>query len=160
MGRNHLKALATSSVARVVAVADPSEEALRALDGPGVAVYRQLDAMIDAGGIDGVILCVPTTLHLETVAQVIRSRLPVLAEKPLGMNSAQAREAARLAGEANLPLQVGFWRRFVPMLSGLRNRIQMGELGTIYSICCYQWDGAPPGPYFRRTSGGILADMG
>ena len=80
MGRNHIKALAGSSVARVVAVADPSEEALRGLDSPGISVYRFLGAMIDAGGIDGVIVCVPTTRHFETIERIVSARLPILAE--------------------------------------------------------------------------------
>jgi myo-inositol 2-dehydrogenase/D-chiro-inositol 1-dehydrogenase len=160
MGRNHLRALTRSAAARVVAVADPSEDALRALDSPGVSVYRDLDAMVDAGGLDGAIVCVPTTLHLSTIERLVRFNLPILAEKPLGLRSSQARDASRLAADADLPLQVGFWRRFVPMLSELRRRIQQGDLGSIYSVACYQWDGAPPGARFRESSGGILADMG
>jgi myo-inositol 2-dehydrogenase/D-chiro-inositol 1-dehydrogenase len=159
MGRNHVNALKESSVAEVVAVADPSDDARRSLDLPGIAVHRDLDSMLNAGGLDGVLVCVPTTLHLATVERIIASALPILAEKPLGLNSSEAGELARLASEAKVPLQVGFWRRFVPMLSALRTRIKVGELGSIYSVCCYQWDGAPPSAYFRRNSGGILADM-
>jgi myo-inositol 2-dehydrogenase / D-chiro-inositol 1-dehydrogenase len=160
MGRNHVKALRGSSLAEVVAVADPSDDARRGLDVPGISVHRDLESMLKAGGVDGLLVCVPTTLHLLTVERIIASRLPILAEKPLGLNSSEAGHIARVAGEANVPLQVGFWRRFVPMLSALRARIQVGDLGNIYSVCCYQWDGAPPSAYFRRNSGGILADMG
>src|SRR5207253_1054727 len=124
MGRNHVKALKESSVAEVVAVADPSDDARRGLEIPGISGHRDLDSMLKAGGVDGVLVCVPTTLHLLTVKRIVASRLPILAEKPLGLNSSEAGEVARLAGDANVPLQVGFWRRFVPMLSALRTRIQ------------------------------------
>jgi myo-inositol 2-dehydrogenase/D-chiro-inositol 1-dehydrogenase len=160
MGRNHMKAMKGSSVAEVVAVADPSDDARRDLGASGISIHRDLESMLKAGGVDGLLVCVPTTLHLPTVERIIASRLPILAEKPLGLNSSEAADIARLAGEANVPLQVGFWRRFVPMLSELRRRIQVGDLGSIYSVCCYQWDGEPPSAYFRRNSGGILADMG
>src|SRR5712664_3116180 len=86
MGRNHVKALMGSSVAQVIAVADPSDDARRGLDVPGISVHRDLDSMLRAGGIDGLIVCVPTTLHLLTVQRIIASRLPILAEKPLGLN--------------------------------------------------------------------------
>jgi myo-inositol 2-dehydrogenase / D-chiro-inositol 1-dehydrogenase len=160
MGRNHVRALASSALAQVTAAADPSEEALRALDVAGVSTYPDLDTMLQGAAIDGVLICVPTTLHAITLRRVIEAGLPILAEKPLGLNSLEAREVAELAAAAGVPLQVGFWRRFVPMLAELRERIQSGELGRLYAICCYQWDGEPPGANFRRQSGGIMADMG
>jgi len=64
-----------------------------------------------------------------------------------------------LAAGASVPLQIGFWRRFVPMLKRLRERIVGGELGSVYAIACFQWDGQPPGAYFRTHSGGIFVDM-
>lgn len=160
MGRNHLKAMSTSTVAEVISVVEPSDEARRLLEGSRLAVHPNLDAMLAAGGVDGVLVCVPTTLHLSVVEQLVRARLPILAEKPLGLNAPEADELARMAAAAGVPLQVGFWRRFVPKLSDLRHRIQQGDFGELYSLCCYQWDGAPPDPSFRTSSGGICADMG
>jgi myo-inositol 2-dehydrogenase/D-chiro-inositol 1-dehydrogenase len=159
MGRNHMRALVGSRVARITAVVDPSEDALRAIDTRKVSTYQDLDSMLDAGAIDGALVCVPTTLHAATVERIIAAGLPVLAEKPLGLNAREAREIAELASVAAVPLQVGFWRRFVPMLSDLRRRILAGALGQLYSVCCFQWDAEPPGAYFRRNSGGIMADM-
>lgn len=160
MGRNHITALRNSSVAKVVAVADPSQAALQALDGAGVSTFLDLDSMLDSAAIDGLIVCVPTTAHLATLRKVIDARLPTLAEKPLGLTVSEAHTIASLAAESAVPLQVGFWRRFVPMLVKLRHGIFQDAFGGIYSICCFQWDGAPPSANFRRNSGGILVDMG
>ena len=35
-----------------------------------------------------------------------------------------------------------------------------GELGQVLHVVCAQWDGAPPPPQFRRSSGGAFVDMG
>ena len=86
--------------------------------------------------------------------------MPILCEKPVGVTTDQARTAARLTADSSLPLQVGFWRRFVPMLKRLKERIAAGELGDVYLVANYQWDGTPPGTYFRTHSGGIFIDMG
>ncbi len=160
MGRNHLHAIADSNSVEVVSIAEPAAQTRDSLPSTSAKVFDSLDAMIDAGGIDGVVVCVPSDLHLETVRRLVDAGLPILCEKPLGVTAAEAREATDLATEARVPLQIGFWRRFVPMLTRLRERIASGEMGGVYAVACYQWDGSPPGTYFRQHSGGIFVDMG
>ena len=159
MGRNHLRALGGSAEVEVAAIAEPSEATRRSL-GPTVAtVHEDLDAMLESG-LDAVLVCVPSDLHLETVKRLLAAGMPTLCEKPVGITASQAREAAALVTSAVLPFQVGFWRRFVPMLKRLRERIVRGELGEIYMVANYQWDAEPPGANFRAHSGGIFVDMG
>jgi myo-inositol 2-dehydrogenase/D-chiro-inositol 1-dehydrogenase len=55
---------------------------------------------------------------------------------------------------------VAYWRRFVPGLRRLRDRIAAGEFGVIHLVTCYQWDEQPPSVAFRAHSGGIAIDMG
>jgi myo-inositol 2-dehydrogenase/D-chiro-inositol 1-dehydrogenase len=45
-------------------------------------------------------------------------------------------------------------------LQRLRLRIVAGDLGALYFVACYQWDGEPPPAAFRANSGGIFVDMG
>ncbi len=160
MGRNHLLALSGSEHVTITAIAEPGEAARAALARTDAKVYAGLDSMLEAGGFDGVLVCVPSDLHLETVQRLAAAKLPVLCEKPVGVTAREAREAAHLMVAAALPFQVGFWRRFVPALRRLRERIAAGELGGLYMVGCYQWDGAPPSAQFRSHSGGIFVDMG
>jgi myo-inositol 2-dehydrogenase / D-chiro-inositol 1-dehydrogenase len=160
MGRNHLQALAGSEHVRVVAIAEPAESTRSALPRTDAAVHADLESMIGAGGIDGVLVCVPSDLHLDTVQRLVAAGLPILCEKPVGVAPGEAREAARLTAAASVPFQVGFWRRFVPELLKLRERVTSGVFGGIYFVACFQWDGQPPGAQFRAHSGGIFVDMG
>jgi myo-inositol 2-dehydrogenase/D-chiro-inositol 1-dehydrogenase len=160
MGQNHLKAIAASEAVKVVAIAEPSGATRATLAKSGAVLHPDVDSMLAAGGLDGVLVCAPSDQHLDTVRRLVAAGLPILCEKPLGVIAPEAREAAKLAAEASLPLQIGFWRRFVPMLKRLKERIDAGELGDIYAIACFQWDGQPPGAYFRTHSGGIFVDMG
>jgi myo-inositol 2-dehydrogenase/D-chiro-inositol 1-dehydrogenase len=160
MGRNHIAAIAGSDKIRVVSIAEPGQAARAGLTGSDAAVYTDLDSMLAAGGLDGVLVCVPSDLHLQTVTRLVAAGLPILCEKPCGVTHQEAQEATRLAAEASLPLQIGFWRRFVPALQNLRDRVGEGQLGGLYLVACYQWDGAPPGATFRAHSGGIFIDMG
>jgi myo-inositol 2-dehydrogenase / D-chiro-inositol 1-dehydrogenase len=159
MGRTHLRALADSESLRVVAVADPLESARAAVDGPGVSVYADLATMLRAGGLDGVLIASSSDTHLAAIAELGAAGIPILCEKPCGLTSRQGQEAAALAAAAKVPLQVAYWRRFVPSLRTLKSRIDIGELGDLYLVTCYQWDERPPPPSFRTRSGGIFADM-
>jgi myo-inositol 2-dehydrogenase/D-chiro-inositol 1-dehydrogenase len=159
MGRTHMRALADSDVLRVVAVADPLEAARVAVQAPGIAVHADLGGMLRAGGLDGVLIASSSDTHLAGIAELAAAGIPVLCEKPCGLTSSQGREAAAIAAKAKVPLQVAYWRRFVPSLQKLKSRIVAGEMGQIYLAACYQWDQQPPPASFRTRSGGIFMDM-
>jgi myo-inositol 2-dehydrogenase/D-chiro-inositol 1-dehydrogenase len=159
MGRVHLRALAGSDILRVVAVADPLESARAAVEAPGISVYADLAAMLRAGGLDGVLIASSSDTHLAGIAELAAAGMPILCEKPCGLNAPQGREAAALAAAAKVPLQVAYWRRYVPSLRKLKTRILAGELGDLYLAVSYQWDGQPPPPSFSTRSGGIFMDM-
>jgi myo-inositol 2-dehydrogenase/D-chiro-inositol 1-dehydrogenase len=59
-------------------------------------------------------------------------------------------------------LQVAYWRRFVPELRRLRERIRSDGLGRIVFLESAQLDELPPPRSFRdpASSGGIVVDMG
>ena len=160
MGRNHLRAIATSAEVKVTAIAEPAPATRAQLEGVDAALYGDLDDMLDSAAIDAVLVCVPSDTHLATIKRLVKADMPTLCEKPVGVAAAEAREAAQMVALAGLPFQVGFWRRFVPSLVQLRDRIARGELGEIYAVANFQWDGEPPGANFRSHSGGIFVDMG
>ena len=159
MGRTHMRALADSDVLRIVAVADPLEQARAAVAAPGIAVHADLTGMLRAGGLDGVLIASSSDTHLAGIGELAAAGIPILCEKPCGLTSRQGQEAAALAAAAKVPLQVAYWRRFVPSLKKLKARIVAGELGDLYLAICYQWDEQPPPPSFRTRSGGIFMDM-
>jgi myo-inositol 2-dehydrogenase/D-chiro-inositol 1-dehydrogenase len=162
MGITHAEALHDEPSVRVNAIVDPAEPAREAAlrAAPGATAFADLDAALAGGGIEAVLIAAPSPLHLSLVEACAVRRLPILCEKPCGTTAAEAREAATAAEAAGCPLQIGYWRRFAPRLRSLRGRILAGELGDLTLVSCYQWDGEPPTPEFRASSGGIAVDMG
>jgi myo-inositol 2-dehydrogenase/D-chiro-inositol 1-dehydrogenase len=160
MGRTHLRALAGFVEVDVTAVAEPSAVARAALADTGLRRYETVPQLLDAGGIDGVLIAAPSDLHAQIVGLVAAAGLPILCEKPCGVTTADALRAADAAQRGGVPLQIAYWRRYVPDLQVLHERIQQGELGDLHLVVCYQWDGQPPARLFRAHSGGIFIDMG
>ena len=160
MGKTHLAAIKTSPGISVEGVAEPSQDTRKALSHDSVRAFVSLEEMLENCELDGVLVAAPTGAHLEIVRRLMAAGLPVLCEKPCGLTVAEATECAKVTEEAGGTLQVAYWRRFVPQLRDLRERITRGEFGDILAVCCYQWDAAPPPLEFRAGSGGILVDMG
>lgn len=160
MGRTHLRALADSPRVAVTAVAEPFARARESLDATAMRVFASIDELLDSGAIDGVLIAAPSDRHAEIVERVAAARLPILCEKPCGLTKRDVERAASAARMHGVPLQVAYWRRYVPALVKLRDRIQSGELGDVHMVCSFQWDGAPPAAAFRAHSGGIFIDMG
>ena len=160
MGRTHLAALAGSRQVRVTGLAEPDPAARAAAARPGLPGFATVAELVAAGNLDGILVAAPTSAHTPIVTEIAAAGLPVLCEKPCGLDTAQAQACAAAADRAGVLLQVAYWRRFVPELAALRQRIRAGELGRILAVNCYQWDEAPPGAGFRGASGGIFADMG
>ena len=160
MGRTHLRALAATSKVAVTAVVEPVEAARTSVAAPGRAVFASVEQLLEAGGIDGVLIAAPSDRHLELVGQVAAAGLPILCEKPCGLSSADVRAAERAVERHPVPIQIAYWRRYVPTLQALRQRIQQGELGDVHLFASFQWDGQPPSAAFLAHSGGIFIDMG
>jgi myo-inositol 2-dehydrogenase / D-chiro-inositol 1-dehydrogenase len=160
MGRTHLRALGGSDRVAVTAIAEMSPGARAAVGAAGVTLHASPAEMLAAAAIDGVLIAAPTDQHGTIIAEVAGRGLPILCEKPCGLTAAAARVSAGTAAAAGVPLQVAYWRRFVPGLQRLRERIAAGEFGTIHLVTCYQWDEQPPPTVFRAHSGGIAIDMG
>jgi myo-inositol 2-dehydrogenase / D-chiro-inositol 1-dehydrogenase len=160
MGRVHLAALAKSHLVEVVAVLEPVEATRRELAQAGLRTFATAAELLEAGAFDGVLIAAPTDRHVELVEAFAAAGTPVLCEKPVGLGVADAIAAAAAVRRAGIVFQVGYWRRFVPALRGLRERIGAGELGEVTQVSCLQWDAEPPSAQFRAHSGGIAVDMG
>jgi myo-inositol 2-dehydrogenase/D-chiro-inositol 1-dehydrogenase len=159
MGSVHLEALRRAEGVRLAGVVEPFEPARARVAHSGLATYESADELLAASVPDAVLIAAPSDQHSPLVSRFAAAGVAVLCEKPVGVSVEQAGEAAA-AADGRIPFQVGYWRRFVPELQALRQRIAVGELGEIIQLCSYQWDHELPTEQFRVHSGGIAVDMG
>jgi myo-inositol 2-dehydrogenase/D-chiro-inositol 1-dehydrogenase len=160
MGRVHLGALQSSEAIEVAGVVEPFAPTRDQLTADGLVAYETVDELLEHGTPEGVLIAAPSDQHPALVATFAAAGIPMLCEKPLGVRAQDTEAAARTVKEAGVLLQVGYWRRFVPELRRLRDRVAAGELGEISQLACMQWDAELPSEQFRAHSGGIAVDMG
>src|SRR5262249_24367470 len=73
----------------------------------------------------------PNYLHLEMVRLSTRDRKHVFCEKPVGRNSQETAEIARLARDARILSWVGYNYRWPPVVQYARQLIQSGKFGSL-----------------------------
>lgn len=108
--------------------------------------------------VDGVVIAAATPAHAELVHQAVEARVPIFCEKPLASTIGETREILAKTTEAEIPLQLGFQRRFDAGFQAARERLRKGELGVLHSIWACTMDPAPPHASYIPTSGGLFAD--
>lgn len=119
LGRHHARIVAGLNDAELAVVAEPREDIGRPLaeqyGAEWVADFRSALDRVDAASI-----VVPTFAHGPVAAEFLKRRLPILVEKPLAADAAQARELVALANANQTLLQVGHVERFNPAFQTAR----------------------------------------
>lgn len=103
---------------RLAAVCDLDEEkALACADQFGFeGTYTDLDRMLEEEDLDGLILITPVELTEELATRLLPRGLPLVIEKPPGVDTDAARRLAQVARETGTPHMVSLNRRFSPAL--------------------------------------------
>ncbi len=154
MGRHHARLLQASQHAQFAGAVDPGGDRFRAVHDPAL-VFGSIDELLSTGTVDFAIVCVPTELHLATVAELCAAGASVLVEKPLAATIEQAREIVRLCAEAGVRGAVGHVERFNPALQELRRRLLDGQIGRLFGVSTER-----TGPFPARVQDvGVVTDL-
>ena len=84
--------------------------------------------------VDAVVIVTPVRSHYKLARAALLHGKHVLVEKPLTANVEEAEDLVALAREQGRVLMVGHTFEYNPAVNELRNLIQSGELGKLYSI--------------------------
>ncbi|MGI5155198.1 Gfo/Idh/MocA family protein [Microbispora sp. CA-102843] len=122
----------TGGQAQVVAVCDVRAEAAEKLAAEaGALAFTDHRAMIDAGGLDAVVITVPHALHTPITLDAAAAGLHVLLEKPIATTREDAVRMIEACRAAGVVFAVGHVLRFVPTLRAAASYLASGELGRV-----------------------------
>src|ERR1700727_586334 len=113
-------------------------------------------------------LCRMGETHLRNLGAISGERVIVeaanagkgrLSEKPIALDLAETQRVVRLVKERNVPVQLGFMRRYDPGYAKAKAKIDAGELGKLETFRALSRDTYPPSLEFLLGSGGLFLDM-
>lgn len=172
MGQEHLRNIALVPEASVAAIVEPDAgmRAEAAALAPGAVFHDSMDAVITDPAVNCILIASPNHLHLSQMERIAALRpLPVLVEKPLFTNPADAARVAALADSFPAPVWVAMEYRYMPPVAhlirqaadatgGIRmltirehrfpflekvgdwNRFNRNTGGTLVEKCCHFFD--------------------
>lgn len=158
IGRPHAERLVAHPEVSEVLLQDASTELATSVANDlglrSVAGYDELLASVDA-----VLIAATTTAHAELLQAAVEAGIPTLCEKPISHDLQRSREVVALIHQRNVPVQMGFQRRFDPGFQAAADLVAAGGLGTLYTLRTVGHDPEPATEAYIAGSGGMFRDF-
>ena len=146
--------------------ADLVEEFAREI-GAGRAYADWRDLVADPG-IDAVYVATPVRLHAQQTIAAANAGKHVLCEKPMAMDAAECDAMIAACRAAGVALGIAYYRRFYPVVAGVRAIVESGEIGKPVFAQMTAFEPFDPQPGEPRSwllqraeaGGGPMADFG
>jgi len=123
----------------------------------GADFAEDLDGLLGSG-LDGLVIAAPTFAHADLIRAGVQAGVPTFCEKPVAGDLAETRAVLADIAGSDVPLHIGFQRRFDRGYQVLREAVADGRLGWLHTLRACTSDPAPPHPDYLPTSGGIFRD--
>jgi predicted dehydrogenase len=126
--------------------------------------FNSYEALLNCPHLDVVYIATPHTSHFTNTMMCLRKRIPVLCEKPFGMNAKEVKTMIETANTNQTFLMEAMWTRFIPSFQKAMDIIKSGLIGRPLSMKAdfgFQADFDAQSRIFNKDlGGGSLLDIG
>ncbi|HVF24668.1 MAG TPA: inositol 2-dehydrogenase [Anaerolineales bacterium] len=112
-----------------------------------------------ASNVDAVLIASSTNTHADLLSGAMQAGKPIYCEKPIDLDINRVKAVVQQARQTNLPILVGFSRRFDSNHLGIRSALQNGEIGKLEMMHITARDPKPPALSYVKVSGGQYRDQ-
>lgn len=158
IGSFHARTLVSLDVVDELLVVDASPDATQRVAGELGATAVDTPGDLLAAGVDGVVIASPTGTHPELLVTFVEAGVPTFCEKPVALHYADAKTVLDKTAGQDVPVQIGFPRRFDAGFASARDDLLTGRLGQLHTLRSTTLDPAPPPAEYVAGSGGIFRD--
>jgi predicted dehydrogenase len=149
MGKEHARIYSELQEVELVGVHDSNTDTARKIAAKcKTRAFGSLEEMVDA--VDAASIVTPTSTHLAIAEPFLKRGKHVLVEKPIAMDTEEARKLVDLAEKHGAKLAVGHVERFNPVLVALEERLGRPRFIEAHRLSPY------PG---RSTDIGVVMDL-
>ena len=160
IGKMHAGNIARNPDTRLVGVFDiDSAAASRFAGEAGIRAYGSFEEAAQDPEVDGVIVASATGTHADYIEASVACGTPVLCEKPIDLSLDRVNRCRDAIAGTDVPVQIGFNRRFDPGHAAVRKAAHAGEIGDIHQVIISSRDPSLPQREYLEHAGGLMRDM-
>jgi myo-inositol 2-dehydrogenase/D-chiro-inositol 1-dehydrogenase len=159
IGKVHSVNIANHSKSELTYIYDVNTAAAEQLAARLGAKVASSPEEIWASDVDAVLIASSTNTHAHLLSGAIQAGKPIYCEKPIDLDINRVKAVVQQAQQTNLPILVGFSRRFDANHLGIREALQNGEIGKLEMMHITARDPKPPALAYVKVSGGQYRDQ-
>lgn len=164
MGQEHLHNIALLEGTRVSAIFEPDPEMARAAKAlaPDAAMVGSVQELLAVEDLDCLVIASPNHLHVDQICEVADTRpLPLLVEKPLFTDPANAARLEKVQRDYPCPIWVAMEYRYMPPIAALIDKVEATGGVKMLSIREHRFpflDKVGNWNRFNRNTGGTFVE--
>lgn len=126
--------------------------------------YGSYEELLTCPDLDVVYIATRHVYHHANTLMLLNAGIPVLCEKPFGMDAGQVAEMVQTARERGVFLMEALWSRFMPTILKAKEWVDSGAVGPVRMVRAdfgFAANKDPEGRLFNKAlGGGSLLDIG
>lgn len=165
IGDEHSNAIAACDHLEIAAICDTDPDRVQAglKLSPTATAFNDANLMLESKAIDLVVISTPPNSHYSWAKKALALGIHVILEKPMALNADECDELMALAKSAGLTLVVYQNRRFDQDFLTIKNSIDNGDIGELFSYESFVGGYSKPCDFWHsdvKVSGGAIFDWG
>lgn len=124
----------------------------------GAKIAQSPEEAINDQNTDAVFIASATPTHIEFITMAVNSNKPVFCEKPIDLDINKVNQCKTVIKDKNVPIQIGFNRRFDSSHSKVKLAAENKEIGKLEMLIISSRDPAPPPLDYLKAAGGFFRD--
>ncbi|MGV2872781.1 inositol 2-dehydrogenase [Colwellia sp. E150_009] len=160
IGQMHAKIITDTANCKLSYVFDvykPSAEKVAAQFNASVA--EDVDVILNDEKVNAVLIATTTDTHVDLIIKAAKAGKAILCEKPIDLSTERVQQCWQEIQSCNVPIQIGFNRRFDPTHASLQQQLAEGAIGDLQQLIITSRDPDIAPTEYLRHSGGIFRDM-
>ncbi|MBN6363380.1 inositol 2-dehydrogenase [Providencia huaxiensis] len=159
IGQVHAVNIAGHKETKLYSVIDPYQPNAVALAEKYQAKVQTTEEAMQDPNVQGVLIASATDTHADLIELAAKHKKVIFCEKPVHLDLERVKQCLKSVKDHNVPLFIGFNRRYDPQFRHLKNLFQQGAIGKAESLIITSRDPSPPPAEYVKVSGGMFRDM-
>ena len=159
IGKMHAKFIAAHPKAKLKYIYDVNSQfAEEVAKSTGCSIASSPEEAIKTDDIDAVLIASATPTHTQFITMAAKAGKAIFCEKPIDLDINKVNECRENIKGTNVPIQIGFNRRFDASHAKAQQARVKKEIGELEMVVITSRDPEPPGIDYLKAAGGFFRD--